>query len=214
MDQLELLKSKWKSQASDYPAYSKVQLTGLLAKKSSSIVKWIFYIGVAEFLLLAIVTIFYTGGNHDMDQMIQILGEPFYYGSIAISYVAILFFIYRFWINYKNISSDQPTRTLMKNILKTRRTMKWYIWYNMGYGMIFGVIAFIIILLNDPQFAEIINSSEFQEHKFRFIIGWAGFILLILSVFCAVVYGIYSLIYGILLRRLKNNYQELKKMEV
>lgn len=213
MDQLDILKSKWKSQASDYPTYSTEQLTGLIAKKSSSIVKWIFYIGIAEFVLLTALNLFMMDSDQHV-KYIEMIGETLYYGSYVVSYTVILFFIYKFWRNYKNISADQPTRTLMKNILKTRRTMKWYIWFNLAYVMVFGVIAAIMVLFNDPAFSELLQSAQFQEHKFSFMAKYISIMVFFFAVFCAVMYGIYSLIYGILLKRLKRNYQELKKMEV
>jgi hypothetical protein len=213
MDQLDILKSKWQSQKRDFPTYSKDHLTGLLAKKSSSIVKWIFYIGIAEFVVLASVSIFTMNGKQHQTY-IDSIGEPLYYGSAIFSYLVIIFFIYRFWRNYKNISSDQPARQLMKNILKTRRTMKWYIWFNLIYVMVFGVISAILVLYNNPAMSEIIDSPDFKEHKFKFMAGYLTVMILFFAVFCALFYGVYSLIYGILLKRLNKNYQELKRLEV
>jgi len=214
MDQLDILKSKWQSQQRDFPQYSREQLTGLIAKKSSSIVKWIFYIGIAEFVLLAVVTIFYTGNSKQQDELVAAIGEPFYYGSYVLSYVVIIYFLYRFYMNYKNISADQPARNLMKNILKTRRTMKQYIWFNLIYVAVFTIIASVFILYNGPQSAQILESQKFQEHQLLFTTAYIGAVLVFLIIFCGLIYGFYSLIYGILLRRLKRNYQELKKMEI
>ena len=158
MDQLDILKSKWQSQKSDYPSYSAAQLTSLLAKKSSSIVKWIFYIGIAEFVLLTALNLF-LADSEQHQTYIDSLGEALYYSSYAISYIIVIYFIYKFWMNYKNISADQPARKLMKNILKTRRTMKWYIWFNLIYVMVFGIIAAVMLLFNDPALSELIQSS-------------------------------------------------------
>ncbi len=213
MDQLDILKSKWQSQKSDFPQYSKVQLTALLAKNSSSIVKWIFYIGIAEFVLLTLINIFYMDGEN-VQPFITAIGEPLYYGSYVFSYAVVLFFIYRFWSNYKNISAAQPARQLMKNILKTRRTMKWYIWYNIVFVMLFGLIYSYMALFNAPEFSKIIESAEFQQHTFKSVAIFMAFMALAFAVFCGFLYGVYSLIYGILLRRLKRNYEELRRMEV
>ncbi|BAO56767.1 hypothetical protein [Nonlabens marinus] len=213
MDQLDILKAKWQSQKSDFPQYSKDQLTGLIAKKSSSIVKWIFYIGIAEFVLLTLVNILMMDSDQH-DKYIQILGGNLYIGSYLLSYVVILFFIYKFWMNYKNISADQPARMLMKNILKTRRTMRYYIWFNLIYVMVFGTLAAILVLFNDPSMTPMLESVEFQEHKVSFMAKYITIMVLFFAVFCGLLYGVYSLIYGILLRKLKRNYQELKKMEV
>ena len=80
--------------------------------------------------------------------------------------------------------------------------------------MIFGIVGAVMILFNSPEFSEVINSAEFQEHKVRFMAGYITVMVLFFAVFCALIYGVYSLIYGILLKRLKRNYEELKKMEV
>ncbi|WP_194850088.1 hypothetical protein [Nonlabens antarcticus] len=213
MDQLDILKSKWQSQQRDFPKYSQDQLTGLLARRSSSIVKWIFYIGIGEFALLTVLNLFLMDSEQH-DKYITMLGKPLYFGSYVFSYVIVIFFIYKFWRNYKNISADQPARKLMKNILKTRRTMKWYIWFNLSYVMIFGIIAAILVLFNDPQLSDLIHSDKFLEHKFKFMAGYIAIMIAFFAVFCGLLYGIYSLIYGILLRRLNKNYQELKKIEV
>ncbi len=214
MDQLDILKSKWQSQSSDYPVYSKEQIAGLLAKKSSSIVKWIFYIGIAEFVLLNLVTVLSIFEDERYNQTMETIGKPFYYGSLLLSYAVILYFIYKFWCNYRDIRADQSVRKLMKNILKTRRTMKWYIWFNLCYIVVFGAITSVMLLFYDPAFDDIIHSEEFLQHKFRFMSGYIVFVIFLLGAICAVVYGIYSLIYGILLRRLRKNYDELKKMEL
>jgi hypothetical protein len=213
MDQLDILKSKWNTQSTDYPVYSKKKLTGLLATKSSSIVKWLFWIAVAEFVILSAINFLVVDdGQHE--RYAASLGSWLYYGSTILSYAVVLFFIYRFWRNYKNISAEQPTRQLMKNILRTRRTMKQYIWFNLIYVMIFGVLSAVMLLFNDPQFAEVIQSPEFIEHRAMFTAGYITVMVLFFTIFCGLLYGIYSLIYGILLRRLKKNYQELKKMEI
>lgn len=213
MDQLDILKSKWQSQSQDFPTYSKDQLTALLAKKSSSIVKWLFYIAIIEFVVLGLVN-FLLIDTEQHEKLTQVLGGNLYYGSYVLSYIVVFFFIYRFWRNYKNIAADQPARKLMKNILKTRRTMKYYIWFNLIYVMIFGIITAVMLLYNDPDMAPIIESANFQEHKTKFIAIYLTIMVFFFAVFCGLLYGVYSLIYGILLKRLKKNYQELRKMEV
>ena len=92
MDQLDILKSKWKSQSRDFPNYSTDQLKLLLASKSSSIVKWIFYIGIAEFVVLTVLNMILMYSDQNQ-KYVNMIGEPLYYGSYILSYVVILFFI-------------------------------------------------------------------------------------------------------------------------
>ncbi|MEN8817333.1 MAG: hypothetical protein ABF274_10770 [Nonlabens sp.] len=213
MDQLDILKKNWQSQTSETPQFTSDQLTGLLAKKSTGIVKWLFIIAIIEFSLFAIVGLF----SHFSDQQqesIELLGQPLYYGSLILHYVVIIFFIYLFYSNYKNISTEQPTRSLMKSILKTRRTMKWYIWYNLIYIMVLGMIMSAILIPNDPRVVHLMESPNAVGHETAFYFMFFGICFVIFLVLCVVMYLIYMLIYGILLRRLKRNYNELKRMEV
>jgi hypothetical protein len=215
MDQLDILKQNWQSQTNNSPRFTKDQLTGLLARKSSGIVKWLFIIAMIEFavfIVLGIVSHFY---NQDSNiDVIGLMGEPFYYGSTLLHYVVIFTFIYLFYQNYKNISTSQPTRSLMKNILKTRRTMKWYIWYNLIYILVVGMIATVMVIPKDPNITKLLATPKMAGHETAFYLIALGASFVVFLVICVVMYLIYQLIYGILLRKLKRNYNELKRMEV
>ena len=213
MDQLDILKSKWQSQETTFTQYSSDQIKRLLHTKSSSIVKWILIIAVIEFLFFAVLGVIAHFFNQDFN-VVGIFGNGFYYGSMIFHYVMIFIFIYLFYKNYLNISADQPSRSLMKNILKTRKTMKYYIWYNMIYILISGLWAMSLVVENDPNFSKIKNSPKFEGHEIMFYAVTFGVMLLFLLFMCTVLFLIYQLIYGILLRRLKRNYLELKKMEI
>ncbi len=215
MDQLDILKKNWKSQTSDTPQFSTEQLQGLLAHKSTGIVKWLFIIAMIEFVVFILLGIFSHFYNKSSEiDVIGLMGEPFYYGTSVVHYLVIIGFIYLFYKNYKNISVAQPTRSLMKNILKTRRTMKWYIWYNLIYIMVVGMIGMTLVIPNDPQIVALMNKQEMagQETAMYFIFLGVSFVIFL--VICIVMYLIYLLIYGILLNRLKRNYTELKRMEL
>ena len=212
MDQLDILKQSWQSQTGNAPQFSKEQLGGLLARKSSSIVKWLFIIAIIEFALFIVLGLLSHFTNEE-NNTIEMIGEPFYYGSMIVHYVVIVFFIFLFYKNYKNISTSQPTRSLMNKILKTRRTMKWYIWYNLVYMMVVGMIGAVIIIPNDPRISQMLNSPNFIGHETAFYATFLGLTFVIFLILCVVMYLIYMVIYGILLRKLKRNYNELKRME-
>jgi len=212
MDQLEQLKKQWTTSGSTYPKYSAGQLTGFIAKRSSSIVKWLFYIALMEFVLFGLLSVFMHDSESQQHAQ-EVTGNVFYYGSFVLHYVVLVVFIYFFYSNYQNISAAQPTRSLMKNILKTRRTMKWYIWYNLGYIMVFTVAFSILMLMNDPSITEMTEKMHVKNMT-TFNLAFIGISMVMAALICGVFYLVYSLIYGILLRRLHKNYEELKKMEV
>ncbi|MGB5981476.1 MAG: hypothetical protein WBG46_04970 [Nonlabens sp.] len=213
MDQLDILKSKWQSQEASLPKYSADQIKNLLHHKSSSIVKWLLIIAIGEFIffgILAILSLFLHGDHN----IVEIFGKGYIYGHTAFHYTVIFIFIYLFYKNYKNISVDQPSRSLMKNILKTRRTMKYYIWYNIAYMIIGGMWTAWIALDKDPAIIQLREnlSTKLDEQLLTLSIMGVYFVLLI--VICLFLFLFYQLIYGILLRKLNRNYQELKRMEV
>ncbi|OUS21407.1 hypothetical protein A9Q93_00985 [Nonlabens dokdonensis] len=215
MDQLDILKKNWQSQTSDTPHFSTEQLKGLLAHKSTGIVKWLFIIAMIEFfvfIILGVISHFYNQSS-DID-VIGIMGKPFYYGTSILHYTVIIGFIYLFYRNYRNISVAQPTRSLMKNILKTRRTMKWYIWYNLIYIMVVGMIGMTLVIPNDPQIVALMNRPEMAGKETLMYFVFLGVSFVVFLLICIVMYLIYLLIYGILLKRLNRNYKELKRMEV
>lgn len=91
--------------------------------------------------------------------------------------------------------------------------MQWYIWYNLGYIMVFTVAFSVLVLLNDPVITEMTQKID-TKNMITFNLAFIGIAMLLAAVLCGVFYLIYSLIYGILLRKLNTNYQELKKMDV
>ena len=200
MDQLEILKKDWKKQESSLPKLSREDLSKLMYKKSSSIVKWIFIISVLEFMLPHIIYLFI-----DYDKVIQQYKELDLYNFSLISniifYAVVLVFIYLFYKNYRSISANSQPKVLMQNIIKTRKTVKYYIWFNLGMiPVIAGVTLF-----------KTFNSSEFTDkvpENISMVLVWLISIILILAL-VVLFWLFYRLIYGILLNKLEKNYNEL-----
>jgi hypothetical protein len=200
MDQLDLLKKDWKKQESSLPKLSYDELTKLIHKKSSSIVKWIFIISLLEFLLPHIIYLFMDSDeiNAEMNSMnLKNLNTIF---SI-IFYAVVLVFIYFFYKNYKSISANSNPKVLMQNIIKTRKTVKYYIWFTLSMIPIVGITLFY----------KAIYSSEFSASvpkDTNLIMVWLV-ALISLALLVLVFWLFYKLVYGILLNKLKGNYNEL-----
>lgn len=212
MDELELLKKDWRKQEGNYPKLSYDQLYKMLWKKSSSIVKWIFVISILEFLCWAIVTIFFAD-NEYWNEMERLHLKEYTITTYAISYSITFYFIYRFYKNYKKISSTDNAVTLMGNILKTRKTVKYYI----GYVLIStGITALVYTYFTFNYHAMNTQVEEVSKYTFT-LTQWfifIGMVILFLLVFLGLIWLFYRLLYGILLKRLNRNYQELKKLEI
>jgi hypothetical protein len=211
MDELDLLKKDWNRQQGNYPKLSFDQIYKMIWKRSQSIVKWIFYISVIELLFATIINIVFSGDKYWQDieknglsQVITIL--------YIISYAITFYFIYRFYKNYKKISTTDDASTLMRNILKTRKTVKYYIAYVLISSGITVVGISVYMIVNHSN----TGINDISKYSFE-TIDWLKFIgvsVLVLTIFLGLIWLFYRLLYGILLRRLKKNYAELKKLKM
>lgn len=209
MDVLELLKKDWKKREKDLPHFKASELYPMLLKKSSSVVKWIFIISIIEFSLSVFLNFFIMDEEH-WNRMESIHLKSFTIGMYVVNFLIVITFIYYFYKNYKTISTSDSASQLMRNILKTRKIVRYYIWYVLVSSGIVSMFVFVFMLLYPPPgslLGEIELNWEF----------WAVYLLIsivVILLILALIWGIYSLLYGILLRKLKRNYKELKKLEL
>ena len=204
MEQLEKLKGVWKDQGESTIKFSGKDIQKMLHKKSSSIVKWILIISILEFVLPNLI---YILSDHDASKKIY---EDFGLTNITMIYTAvhvviICVFIYIFYKNYKSISVDSSVKELLHNILKTRKTVKYYIYYNLTMAAVVGIQIFYIVF-SSPVFLEKIPEG------LSLISVWLV-ALFSLSVIIFIFWIFYRILYGILLKKLNKNYIELLKNE-
>ena len=204
MDELELLKKDWQKDTVEYPKLTAKEIYPMLLKKSSSIVKWIFIISVIELGIGVILAILNPSLEHSIEY--PTWTNILIYGS----YPVILFFVYQFYLNYKNISVTDDIKSLISNILKTRRTVKHYVLFNIVLGGIIAAVGLFIGFTTNSGGLEQFNASASTKDYIILIISIAIGTILMIGIFL----GIYYLLYGLLLRRLNRNYKELKKLEV
>lgn len=208
MDELELLKQDWKKQGNNFPKLSYQQIYKMLLKKSSSLVQWIFIISVAEFVFWVALDFFLS--TKDSAKAIQELHmELFYNIANVINYSVLIFFVVKFYLNFRKIRTTDSARKLMRNIIKTRRTVKYYVWFNLAFFALGVTITFGVIM---NQSEAITNLAE--EHQTFKIVAIIGFFVLLLALMLGILWLFYRLLYGILTRRLKKNYAELEKLEM
>jgi len=211
MDELEFLKKDWKKQDANYPKLSYDQIYNMLWKKSSSIVKWIFIISVLELLISTFLSILFTGDDYWV-QLEKYNLKQFAEVLFVIGYAITFFFIFMFYRNYKKISATDDAATLMKNIFRTRRTVKYYIAYVLIYNGLTAIVVFSYMIYLH------INSQGQTLTKYNFdTLDWIKFIgvgLIVLTLFLGLIWLFYRLLYGILLKKLNKNYKELKKLEM
>ena len=214
MDELELLKKDWDTSKQNYPNLNKEEIYKLISKRSSSIVKWIFIISVLEFSLWTILSFSLDSSNITIEKIQSYDYGFIYYLFVGISYIVLFGFMYLFYKNYRNISVTENTKMLMERILKTRKTVKQYVIYNITV-MYLGIILGVIMELSSNSETQILISdikSEGENVIYIFYLIVAVLSLIAMALITILFLGFYYLIYGLLLKRLKINYKELKKI--
>lgn len=213
MDELELLKKHWKQQDTEYPHVSANAIYKMILKRSSSIVKWIFIISLLEFALWTSLT-FFLKDSKNAQQFDKMDSNYLLVPLSVIGYVILGYFFYLFYRNFRRISVTDSAKVLMENILKTRRTVKNYVLFNLLF-MVVSTMAILYIEFDQDE--ALIQKTQAAAANGDVFMFYAKFILIVagvLAVFAGVLLFFYWLIYGLLLRKLNRNYKELRKLEM
>ena len=210
MDKLDKLKENWQSEEHELPKVSFDKIYKILLKKSSSIVKWIFVISIIE--LLFWISLYFILPEDNINMMKELgLERVMYYCEIFHFFIFGIFIIL-FYKNYKSIQVTDSTNVLMQNILNTRKTVRYFVYYNVGMTIAFSIAIDTYLYNNSEKLYEVMGLAKqgIPKEGFAniFIISQiiVGFIIIALLIL------FYWIVYGILLKKLKGNYRELKKI--
>jgi|SRR5690606_10601575 len=212
LDELELLKRDWQKREAELPKLSYDDIYKMIWKKSSSLVKWIFLISIIEFVFWAGINILLNDPESIMELKALHIHKMIV-GLNIFNYAVILYFISKFYINYKKISVTDSSRQLMVAILKVKRTVTQYVWFNLIIFAASTITYLYGVLLYSPQGEQIVEAASKEVNTIAFwamviavSVVFTGFVLVLIWLF-------YKLLYGILLKRLRGNYNDLKKLE-
>jgi hypothetical protein len=117
-------------------------------------------------------------------------------------------------MNYRTITVTDNAKLLMENILKTRRTVKHYVAFNLIYLVVSAFLVLGIEFNRDEAIIATIKDATANGELFKFYAITILSVTLVLAICIGLFLVFYYLIYGLLLKRLNKNYQELKKLEV
>ena len=226
MDELELLKKDWQAKDEHLPKLSYNDIYTMIWKKSSSIVKWILIISILEFVIPHLL--YLIPGMSKSMQTYEDLGiKNISYTLWIASYLVIFYFIYQFYRRYKEISTLDNSKELMRKIInrpgskgrhiifRTRKTVKYYVIFSLSMLFLTCVLITVGMYLSDNLieiFAPENETPNIEPEKLKMIM--IGSMAIFSIVFIAIMGGIYYLLYGLLLRKLNRNYKELKKLEI
>lgn len=212
MDQLETFKKQWQDREQELPKLSYDSIYKMLLKKSSSIVKWIFLISIAELLFWITLTFLMPESNKMVIKGMGISDIIFY--SNIFHFIIFGVFIIYFYKNYQSIQVTDNTKSLMKSILRTRKTVRYFVIYNVGMFVLSSIVLNVFFYNRSDQLYEIMDFAAKGVAQDNFASIFIISQILVGLAFVGVLILFYWLVYGILLKRLKRNYKELKKMEL
>ncbi|MEP5939755.1 hypothetical protein [Maribacter dokdonensis] len=214
-DELELLKKDWQKKEFDVPKLSYDEIHKMIWKKSSSIVRWILIISILEFTVPHLL--YLLPSMRDGMELYENIGVSKYLVVLSgFIYIIAFYFIFQFYKRFKEISVLDNSKSLMKKIIKTRKTVKHYVIFSLSMIMMTIIIMIIGVYLNDnmvnafPELKDSLANISPEKLKITIMmsIGIFGVILTL------VMGGIYFLLYGLLLRKLKQNYSELRNLTI
>ncbi|MXO05538.1 hypothetical protein [Flavobacterium sp. HBTb2-11-1] len=209
MKELDLLKKDWQKNSDSFQQISENEIYKMIHRKSSSIVKWILIISILEISFWTFSNLFIN-----TDDVLHKMNHPEIVTALEFltyfNYVVVLIFVYIFYKNYKTISTTIATKSLMTAILRTRKTVQYYVWYNLGMIVITAILSFFIAFVYNPDM-EFLREKLAMNGKAMFVT--IGILFLVILGFFGLFWCFYRIIYGTLLRRLYANYKELKKID-
>ena len=210
MDELDILKRDWKKQEANLPKISYDDIYKMIHKRSSSIVKWILIICIAELIFWSGLNLLIPDSYLEIYEKFNL--KTFLLVTQILHYVVVIIFIYFFYNNYKAICVSESTNLLMQKIIKTRKTVNYYVYYNIVMYVLLTIILNIVMFSNPETLIEAFNTDNLTIDGDKFL----KIMLIVQVVTLLIMFGLlclyYRVIYGILLRRLSKNYKELADM--
>lgn len=215
---LDSLKKAWQEQPVQQK-YNDNEILKMLNRKSRNYMKYIFWISVAEFLVFTLFGLFYIIQNKDSNTFftfLQKLGveinpelesniDTIYFIIKILSLVVTGFFVIKFYQNYRKIKVEEDLKNFITRIIHFKKTVNAFILTNIVLFVIVTTIFTIFVFcILDYQNIQLTNSA-----KTGFIVS-----ILISTLLCVfLIWVYYRLVYGIIMKRLDKNLQQLKDIE-
>ncbi|AZA80447.1 beta-carotene 15,15'-monooxygenase [Chryseobacterium lactis] len=215
---LDSFKKTWQEQPVQ-PKYDNQEILQMLNRKSRNYVKYIFWISVIEFLFFSVLGLFYFFQEEESESFRKML-ERFgaqeapevetnfghvYLGIKILSLLITAYFVLKFYQNYRKIKIEENLKGLITRIISFKKTVNAFILISIVLLIVFTIIliAFIFYTLNSQ------NIESSSSNITIMIVKIAISTLLTVSL----IWGYYRIVYGIILRRLSENLQQLKEIE-
>ncbi|MEN8835041.1 MAG: hypothetical protein ABF311_00230 [Polaribacter sp.] len=210
MDVLDDYKKTWINQADEKNKLTSLEIYNLSHSKSSSIVKWIFIVGVLEFILWTVINITIPDRFYKIYEDLNLM--EYLNIFMGLHYVIILVFLFLFYRNYKRVSLLENTKKLIQKILKIRKTVKYYVFYNLTTVFLGSVVLNIVLFSDDAHLMKVMNPQNLTLDIQQVVTITVISQLIALLIIIVLLWLFYKLVYGTLLKKLNKNYKELRKL--
>lgn len=210
MDLLENYKKTWKNQPEEVNKLSSVDIYKMAHSKSSSIVKWIFIVGVLELAFWAGINLVIPDSFYKIYEDLNLEKQVSFF--MILHYLVIIVFLYFFYVNYKKISIVENTKNLIQRILNIRNTVKYYVYYNLAIVFLSSFIINVVLISDSDTLMEVMNPENLPININQLIAITIFSQIIAIIIFMVLLWLFYKLIYGILLKKLNRNYKELARL--
>jgi hypothetical protein len=211
MDLLENYKKAWVNQPKENEKLSSLEIYKLAHSKSSSIVKWIFIVGLLELAFWLSLNLLVPDSFYKVYEDLNLETQVKFF--MILHYAIIVIFLYYFYVNYKRISIIDSTKNLIKRILNIRKTINYYVYYNIAIVFLSSLIINTLIISDTDMLMKVMNPDNLPVSLNQIITITIISQVIAILIFMVLLWLFYKLIYGILLKKLNRNYKELIKLD-
>ena len=211
MDVLENYKKTWANQPEEVSQFSGIEIYKMAHSKSSSIVKWIFIIGILEFVFWTGLNLIIPDSFYKIYEDLKLMGLLNVF--MVLHYIVIAIFLYIFYNNHQRVSLTDNTKKLMKNILRIRKTVKYYVFYNLATVFLISIIVNVILFSDSDKLMKTMNPNNLAMDMSQLMTVTIISQVIALIIILVLLWLFYKLVYGILLKKLNRNYKELAKLD-
>ncbi len=208
INDLKALKKNWKSVDLETKTLKSTELKHIIHQSSNSIVKKIFIISVIEFSL-AILPLFFKSNYYLSKEIIEIQNNIYFACSDYVYYTILLYFILQFYNNFRKINVRSNLNDLSKNILRTRKSVYYYIYSSLFIFNLNSIVFVFLYLKNNSTYKNFVDLHESQNNLVIFQIILLILIISILTIISFVIWLIYKALYLRLIKKLNKNVIEL-----
>lgn len=215
---LDNFKKTWQEQ-DILPKYDSTEIEAMLNKSSKNYVKYILWISIAEFLVILCMNFYYAFLGNDRNSLMSILSRlgiknttslevnftHLYFYLKLVSLLMTAFFVVKFFRNYRKINIESNLKKLILQIINFKKTVNFFILANILLIILFTVVLLVVTLTVLSQQNIHLNSPTL----IRFLVGT----IVMMGISVVLIWGYYRLVYGIILKRLGKNLEELQRID-